>query len=75
MPSSQAPNLTAVRSLSDQSKLKKKPGPIEIQPTPKLQHGLPQKPISIQEENKKKGFYPISWRVIGGGVMIGGKSK
>jgi hypothetical protein len=28
----------------------------------------------LPEENHKKGFFPISWRVIGGGVMMGGKS-
>jgi hypothetical protein len=25
------------------------------------------------EAKKKHGFYPISWRVIGGGVMMSGK--
>ena len=34
---------------------------------------LPAKPVSALEESRKKGFYPISWRVIGGGVMMGGK--
>ena len=29
----------------------------------------PAKPLSAIEEKKKRGFYPISWRVIGGGVM------
>ena len=30
----------------------------------------------MTEESKKRGFYPISWRVIGGGVLIGNpKSK
>jgi hypothetical protein len=35
---------------------------------------LPTKPVSALEESRKKGFFPISWRVIGGGVMMGGKS-
>ncbi|KAF9464129.1 hypothetical protein BDZ94DRAFT_516002 [Collybia nuda] len=33
---------------------------------------LPPKPVSKIEENKKKNFFPISWRVIGGGVKMGG---
>ena len=37
--------------------------------------GLPPKPISQQEENKKKNFYPVSWRVIGGGVLMGGAHR
>ncbi|KAG5638672.1 hypothetical protein H0H81_011052 [Sphagnurus paluster] len=40
-------------------------------PIEKLAPGLPPKPISIAEENKKKNFFPISWRVIGGGVLMG----
>ncbi|KAJ7213845.1 hypothetical protein GGX14DRAFT_444248 [Mycena pura] len=38
----------------------------------KLQHELPVKPLSKQEEETRKGFFPISWRVIGGGVMLSG---
>ncbi|KAJ7078648.1 hypothetical protein C8R44DRAFT_95658 [Mycena epipterygia] len=44
-------------------------------PTPeavKLQHELPSKPLSAKEENSRKGYFPISWRVIGGGVLVGG---
>lgn len=36
---------------------------------------LPAKPLSVIEEKKKHGFYPISWRVIGGGVMMSGKRE
>ena len=36
---------------------------------------LPRKPLSVIEEKKSQGFYPISWRVIGGGVMMGGSRK
>jgi len=36
-------------------------------------YDLPAKPLSDIEEKKKRGFYPISWRVIGGGVMMSGK--
>ncbi|KAF9262848.1 hypothetical protein L218DRAFT_366858 [Marasmius fiardii PR-910] len=32
---------------------------------------LPQKPLSPLEESRKRGFYPITWRVIGGGVLMG----
>jgi hypothetical protein len=39
----------------------------------KVQHELPPKPVSVNEENRKKGYFPISWRVIGGGVTLGGK--
>jgi hypothetical protein len=38
-----------------------------------LPSDLPAKPLSVIEEKKKHGFYPISWRVIGGGVMMSGK--
>lgn len=32
---------------------------------------LPPKPRSLQEELKARNYYPITWRVIGGGVMMG----
>ncbi|KAL0579866.1 hypothetical protein V5O48_002113 [Marasmius crinis-equi] len=35
------------------------------------QTGLPSKPLSPLEESHKRGFYPITWRVIGGGVRMG----
>lgn len=42
-------------------------------PSPvKLQHELPIEPVSAKEENTRKGYFPISWRVIGGGVTLGG---
>ncbi|KAJ7791203.1 hypothetical protein B0H14DRAFT_2936470 [Mycena olivaceomarginata] len=37
----------------------------------KLQHELPPKPLSSKEENRKE-YFPISWRVIGGGVRVSG---
>ncbi|KAG6915627.1 hypothetical protein DXG01_010666 [Tephrocybe rancida] len=36
---------------------------------------LPPKPVTAVEENKKKNFFPISWRVIGGGVLMGSESS
>ncbi|KZT12211.1 uncharacterized protein LAESUDRAFT_170913 [Laetiporus sulphureus 93-53] len=36
---------------------------------------LPVKPPSPLEECHKKNFYPVMWRVIGGGVMMGGQRK
>ncbi|KAG1742314.1 uncharacterized protein EDB91DRAFT_1128637 [Suillus paluster] len=33
---------------------------------------LPPKPRSLLEEFKARDYYPITWRVIGGGVMMGG---
>lgn len=33
---------------------------------------LPSTPCSLQEELKARNYYPITWRVIGGGVMMGG---
>ncbi|KAG6860216.1 hypothetical protein C0995_014026 [Termitomyces sp. Mi166 len=36
---------------------------------------LPSKPLTVAEENKKRNFFPISWRVIGGGVLMGSESK
>ncbi|KAJ7143492.1 hypothetical protein C8R43DRAFT_567320 [Mycena crocata] len=38
----------------------------------KLEHELPSKPSSTKEENTRKGYFPISWRVIGGGVLLSG---
>jgi hypothetical protein len=35
---------------------------------------LPSTPCSLQEELKARNYYPITWRVIGGGVMMGGYS-
>jgi hypothetical protein len=35
---------------------------------------LPPKPRSLQDELKARDYYPITWRVIGGGVMMGGYS-
>ncbi|KAG1882668.1 hypothetical protein F4604DRAFT_346273 [Suillus subluteus] len=32
---------------------------------------LPPKPRSLQEELMARDYYPITWRVIGGGVMMG----
>ncbi|KAJ7758109.1 hypothetical protein DFH07DRAFT_818688 [Mycena maculata] len=39
-------------------------------PVNKLQHELPSKPLSSKEQNIRKGYFPISWRVIGGGVRL-----
>jgi hypothetical protein len=36
---------------------------------------LPSTPRSLQKELKTRDYYPITWRVIGGGVMMGGYSK
>ncbi|KAI0917453.1 hypothetical protein AcW1_007352 [Taiwanofungus camphoratus] len=36
---------------------------------------LPQKPASPVEETRKKNFFPVTWRVIGGGVMMGGQRE
>ncbi|KAF7299698.1 hypothetical protein HMN09_00975400 [Mycena chlorophos] len=33
---------------------------------------LPARPLSQREENSRRGYFPISWRVIGGGVLCGG---
>jgi hypothetical protein len=38
-------------------------------------HHLPEKPLTEIEEKRKRGFFPISWRVIGGGVLMGKPSK
>ncbi|KAF7348319.1 hypothetical protein MSAN_01785700 [Mycena sanguinolenta] len=46
--------------------------PLSVPEPGKLQHELPSKPLSTKEENSRKGFFPISWRVIGGGVTLGG---
>ncbi|KAG6855755.1 hypothetical protein H0H87_011271 [Tephrocybe sp. NHM501043] len=36
---------------------------------------LPPKPMTAMEEKKMKNFFPISWRVIGGGVLMGSEAK
>ncbi|TFY63378.1 hypothetical protein EVG20_g6341 [Dentipellis fragilis] len=36
---------------------------------------LPPRPVKDIEEQHAKGYYPIMWRVIGGGVMMGGQRK
>ncbi|PCH40300.1 hypothetical protein WOLCODRAFT_136768 [Wolfiporia cocos MD-104 SS10] len=36
------------------------------------QHALPDKPVSSLKEQRRSNFYPVAWRVIGGGVMMGG---
>ncbi|KAK6971603.1 hypothetical protein R3P38DRAFT_3242086 [Favolaschia claudopus] len=41
----------------------------------KLQHDLPPEPLSTKEQNRRKGFFPIQWRVISGGVLAGGGSR
>jgi hypothetical protein len=35
---------------------------------------LPTKPQNKIEEQRSRDFYPITWRVIGGGVMMAGSS-
>lgn len=47
----------------------------ENTPNRKLQPHLPPKPISLKEENMKKGYFPVSWRVIGGGVPLGSNAN
>ncbi|KAF8139181.1 hypothetical protein K438DRAFT_1996239 [Mycena galopus ATCC 62051] len=46
--------------------------PLSSPESGKLRHDLPSKPLSTKEENTRKGYFPISWRVIGGGVLVGG---
>lgn len=31
---------------------------------------LPPKPTTLQEANAQKGYFPVSWRIIGGGVPL-----
>ncbi|KAG9315856.1 hypothetical protein JVU11DRAFT_3505 [Chiua virens] len=42
---------------------------------PLIDADLPPKPRDRYEEYRAKDFYPITWRVIGGGVMMGGKRQ
>ncbi|KAJ7145254.1 hypothetical protein C8R46DRAFT_556444 [Mycena filopes] len=52
------------------------PGRLDAAPSPasvkQLPQGLPSRPLSTKEENSRKGYFPISWRVIGGGVLLSG---
>lgn len=43
--------------------------------TPPANAKLPPKPLDRYEECRAKDFYPVTWRVIGGGVMMGGQSE
>ncbi|KAI0052483.1 hypothetical protein FA95DRAFT_1601845 [Auriscalpium vulgare] len=36
---------------------------------------LPEKPRSAIEEKRARGIYPITWRVVSGGVMMGGQRQ
>ncbi|KAF9220903.1 hypothetical protein BS17DRAFT_786155 [Gyrodon lividus] len=36
---------------------------------------LPAKPVNKYDDCKARDFYPVTWRVIGGGVMMGGERK
>ncbi|KIK90551.1 hypothetical protein PAXRUDRAFT_14285 [Paxillus rubicundulus Ve08.2h10] len=36
---------------------------------------LPPKPVNKYDDYKARDFYPITWRVIGGGVMMGGERQ
>ncbi|KAJ7069543.1 hypothetical protein C8F01DRAFT_1113121 [Mycena amicta] len=44
-------------------------------PPPSTRDSLPARPISQREEDTRRGYFPISWRVIGGGVLCGGGGK
>ncbi|KAF8906138.1 hypothetical protein CPB85DRAFT_1254721 [Mucidula mucida] len=55
-------------SLHEQDRLT---GPRQLED---MRHQLPSKPLSMTEESMKRGYFPVSWRVIGGGVRIGGSS-
>jgi hypothetical protein len=38
----------------------------------KLQHELPQKLLSSEKDNTHKEYFPLPWRVVGGGVRVSG---
>ncbi|PBK75111.1 hypothetical protein ARMSODRAFT_1014066 [Armillaria solidipes] len=61
----QCPNGDSCRFIHEQIGEKK---PIE---RPLSNSDLPPKPTSLKEENMKRGYFPVSWRVIGGGVLMG----
>ncbi|KAJ7741268.1 hypothetical protein B0H16DRAFT_1890474 [Mycena metata] len=68
-PGSVCPNGSACTFIhADPNRIDSLPSPEPVQ----LHHGLPSKPLSAKEENIRKGYFPISWRVIGGGVLVGG---
>ncbi|KAF7315124.1 hypothetical protein MIND_00026700 [Mycena indigotica] len=51
------------------------PSTPEASPPSPLHASLPARPLSQREENTRRGYFPISWRVIGGGVLCGGPAK
>lgn len=44
---------------------------IQDPPSPSPRTTLPVKYPSLTDETEKKNFFPITWRVIGGGVRVG----
>ncbi|KAF5380675.1 hypothetical protein D9757_007069 [Collybiopsis confluens] len=40
-------------------------------PKKSLSPSLPNKPLTRIDARRQKGFYPVTWRVIGGGVLMG----
>ncbi|KAJ7451626.1 hypothetical protein FB451DRAFT_1186154 [Mycena latifolia] len=69
-PGSVCPNGDACTFIHGDPESSETPSP--TQSPVKLQHELPSKPLSVKEDNTRKGYFPISWRVIGGGVLVGG---
>ncbi|KAJ7673551.1 hypothetical protein B0H17DRAFT_1208370 [Mycena rosella] len=67
-PGSVCPNGDACTFIHADPEQTQSPSPSPV----KLQHELPSKPVSTKEENTRKGYFPISWRVIGGGVLMSG---
>ncbi|KAF8443009.1 hypothetical protein L210DRAFT_3759375, partial [Boletus edulis BED1] len=53
----------------------KKPPPKLLPGGPPTDARLPPKPRDKYEDCRSRDFYPIAWRVIGGGVMMGGQRQ
>ncbi|KAH9936077.1 uncharacterized protein B0H18DRAFT_311534 [Fomitopsis serialis] len=53
----------------------RQPHPTTPRPTELHAHALPKRPAEDAQRARNPNFYPITWRVIGGGVLMGGRRE
>ncbi|THV03009.1 hypothetical protein K435DRAFT_775181 [Dendrothele bispora CBS 962.96] len=66
---------TSANSVSNDSQSQSSPVSSTSSDGGNVKHQLPSKPLSELEEKRQRGFFPINWRVIGGGVLMGKPGK
>jgi hypothetical protein len=62
-------HLCSIHAMPDKMCESPSPSPPE---SAKLQHELPPKALSSKGENNRREYFPMPWRVIGGGVRLSG---